>query len=95
MRSLKTAVKIWKKEIEFKAITWGISPEHRSHYRKMRQDSFKGLKNHMVSDLLNRHRIGDITLERDHLELLQNPHGIPVFKVIDEIYKIYLYQGDI
>ena len=29
MRGLKTAVKIWKKEIEFKFTTWGVKEEER------------------------------------------------------------------
>ena len=38
MRGLKTAVKIWKKEIEFKFTTWGVKEEERKNFRKMRQD---------------------------------------------------------
>jgi molybdopterin synthase catalytic subunit len=90
MRSLKTAVKIWKKEIEFKMTTWGISPEHRTHYREMRREAYKGTKSRMIQDLLTRHRIGDITLERDHLEILQNGRKTPVFSVVEGIYKKYL-----
>ena len=33
MRGLKTAVKIWKKEIEFKFTTWGIKEEQRKNFR--------------------------------------------------------------
>ena len=42
MRGLKTAVKIWKKEIEFKFATWGIKEERRKNFRQMRQDQIRG-----------------------------------------------------
>jgi len=90
MRSLKTAVKIWKKEVEFKAITWGISPEHRSHYRKMRQDSIRHTKRAMASDLLNRNQIGDIIMDREDLSKIQFLNNLPVFRVVEEIYRKYL-----
>ena len=90
MRSLKTAVKIWKKEIEFKMTTWGISPEHRTHYRKMRREAYRDTKSRMIQDLLTRSRIGDITLEKDHLEILQNGKKTLVFREVEEIYKKYL-----
>lgn len=90
MRSLKTAVKIWKKEIEFKLTTWGISPEHRSNYRKMRREAYRDTKSRMVQDLLTRNKIGDIILEKDHLGILLNGKKTLVFREVEEIYKKYL-----
>lgn len=90
MRSLKTAVKIWKKEIEFKAITWGISLEYRSNYRKMRQEAFRSTKTAMLNDLFNRHRIGDIRIFPEDLERLQSLRTTPIYRHIEEIYKKYL-----
>ena len=90
MRGLKTAVRIWKKEIEFKAITWGISPDYRSHYRKMRQEAIRHAKSAMLSDLFNRNRIGDIRIYSEDLEKLQNLSVTPIYDQIEDIYKKYL-----
>jgi hypothetical protein len=90
MRSLKTAVKIWKKEIEFKVITWGIEEEKRTNFRTIRQAQIKDAKRMMSTDLLNRNRIGDIVLYKDDLETLQSPQGLPVFRIVEEIYRKYL-----
>jgi hypothetical protein len=90
MRSLKTAVKIWKKEIEFKLITWGIEEKKRTNFRTSRQAQIKDAKRIMATDLLNRNRIGDIILCKDDLEALQRPQGLPVFKIVEEIYRKYL-----
>jgi hypothetical protein len=90
MRGLKTAVRIWKKEIRFKVITLGISPEHRSHYRKMRQGTIKSLRLAMVDDLLNRHKIGDIRIFKDDIESLWRLSETPVMAEIEGIYKKYL-----
>ena len=90
MRSLKTAVKIWKKEIEFKAITWGISPEHRSYYRKMRQDSIRHLRLHLIQDLFSRHQIGDIILTPEDFNLLRELRRTPILRKIEEVYQRYL-----
>lgn len=90
MRSLKTAVKIWKKEIEFRAITWGIKKEERAHYRGMRRQSYLNVKTGMASDLVNRHRIGDIIMDPADLKTIQNLSHLPVFRVVEEIYRKYL-----
>ena len=90
MRGLKTAVKIWKKEIEFKAATWGISTEHRVNYRKMRQESIKHARIAMLHDLFNRHRIGDIRILPADLERLQILSLTPIYRHIEEIYRKYL-----
>ena len=90
MRGLKTAVRIWKKEIEFKTITWGISPEYRTQYRKMRQDAYRHAKIAMLEDLFNRHRIGDIRIYPEDLTNLQRLTQTPIYNQIEEIYKKYL-----
>jgi len=90
MRSLKTAVKIWKKEIEFKFTTWGISREYRANYRRMRREAYRNTKKHMAADLLSRHEIGDIILDREDFSKIQRLSHLPVFLVVEEIYKKYL-----
>jgi hypothetical protein len=90
MKSLKTAVKIWKKEIEFKFIVWNIPKETRLNYRKRRQEWIRGNKRMLTSDLLNRHRIGDIILQKEDLEKIQKPQNLLVFREVEEIYKKYL-----
>jgi hypothetical protein len=90
MRGLKTAVKIWKKEIEFKFTTWGVKEEERKNFRKMRQDQIKGLRSFLVEDLLNRQRIGDIQIFKEDLESLHRLRRTPIMKDIEEIYKKYL-----
>ena len=90
MRSLKTAIKIWRKEIEFKFITWGVQENARTNFRTNRQFQIKDAKRMMATDLLNRHRIGDIILFKDDLEILQRPQGLPVFNIVEEIYRKYL-----
>lgn len=89
MKSFKTAVKIWKKEIAFKFNTWGIQ-EERENYRKQRQDAIRIQRSIMREDLLNRHRIGDIILEKDEKLLLEEMRYSPVFAKIEAIYKKYL-----
>lgn len=90
MRGLKTAVKIWKKEIEFKFTTWGIKEEQRKNFRKMRQDQIRVLRINMVDDLLNRQRVGDLQIFREDLENLHRLRRTPIMKEIEEIYKKYL-----
>jgi hypothetical protein len=90
MRSLKTAVKIWKKEVEFKITTWKIKEEERVNFRKRRQDLIRDTKLMMASDLLNRNQIGDIILDRGDLELIQNLRRLPVFGVVEAVYRKYL-----
>jgi len=90
MRGLKTAVRIWKKEIEFKAVTWGISPEYRANYRRMRQEAIRYSKAAMLNDLFNRHRIGEIRIFPEDLEKLQNLNITPIYSQIESIYRRYL-----
>lgn len=90
MRGLKTAVKIWKKEIEFKLTTWGISPEHRANYRKMRQEAIRHAKMAMIGDLLNRHQVGDLKIYEVDLIKLRQLKQTPIFDQIEEIYRRYL-----
>ena len=90
MRGLKTAVKIWKKEIEFKFTTWGVKEEHRTSFRKMRQGAIKALRINMVNDLLNRHNVGDLQIFKEDLENLHRLRRTPIMKEIEEIYKKYL-----
>jgi molybdopterin synthase catalytic subunit len=90
MRGLKTAVKIWKKEIEFKFTTWGIKEEQRKNFRQMRQDQIRGLRAFMVEDLLNRHRVGDLKIFNEDLEALYRLRVTPIMAEIEGIYKKYL-----
>ena len=90
MRGLKTAVKIWKKEIEFKFTTWGIKKEQRTSFRKMRQDQIRSLRIFLVDDLLNRHKVGDFQIFKEDLEDLHRLRRVPIMKQIEEIYKKYL-----
>jgi hypothetical protein len=90
MRGLKTAVRIWKKEIEFKAITWGVKEEQRKNLRKMRQESIRSLRLAMVDDLLNRHKVGDLRIFKDDIESLWRLSETPVMAEIEGIYKKYL-----
>jgi molybdopterin synthase catalytic subunit len=90
MRGLKTAVKIWKKEIEFKFTTWGIKEEQRTSFRKMRQGAIKVLRMNMVQDLLNRHKVGDLQVYKEDLDSLHRLRRTPVMKEIEDIYKKYL-----
>ena len=90
MRGLKTAVKIWKKEIEFKFTTWGIKEDQRTSFRKMRQGAIKVLRMNMVQDLLNRHKVGDLQVYKEDLDSLHRLRRTPVMKEIEDIYKKYL-----
>ena len=90
MRGLKTAVKIWKKEIEFKFTTWGVKEEERKNFRKMRQDQIRGLRLFLVEDLLNRHRVGDIRIFKEDLDALNRLRRTPIMSQIEELYKKYL-----
>jgi hypothetical protein len=90
MRGLKTAVKIWKKEIEFKFTTWGIKEDQRASFRKMRQATIRVLRLNMVEDLLNRHRVGDLQIYGEDIESLHRLRRTPIMKEIEDIYKKYL-----
>lgn len=90
MKSLKTAVKIWKKEIEFKLTTWKVKEEERVNFRKSRQGQIKDTKLMMATDLLNRDKIGDIILDKEEREKIQNLQKLPVFKSVEKIYRNYL-----
>ncbi len=90
MRGLKTAVKIWKKEIEFKLTTWGIKEEQRTSFRKMRQATIKTLRTNMVEDLLNRQNVGDLQIYKEDIESLHRLRRTPIMKEIEDIYKKYL-----
>ena len=89
MRGLKTAVQIWKKEIEFKFTTWGIREEQRKNVRKMRQDSIRHLRQALIYDLLNRHQIGDIIIFPEDLVKLRDLRRTPILGQIEEIHKKY------
>ena len=90
MKSLKTAVKIWKKEIEFKLTTWGVKEEERVSFSKRRQEQIKDTKLLIARDLLNRDRIGDIILTPEDRALIQNLRALPGFRVVEGIYRKYL-----
>jgi hypothetical protein len=90
MRGLKTAVKIWKKEIEFKFTTWGIKEEQRTSFRKMRQATIRVLRTNMVEDLLNRQKVGDLQIYMEDIESLHRLKRTPIMKEIEDIYKKYL-----
>jgi hypothetical protein len=89
MRGLKTAVKIWKKEIEFKFTVWGVKEEERKSVRKMRQESIKHLRQALISDLMSRHQIGDIIIFPEDLAALRVLRGTPILRKIEEIHKKY------
>jgi hypothetical protein len=89
MRGLKTAVQIWKKEIEFKFTTWGIKEEQRKNMRSMRQGSIRHLRQALISDLMNRHHIGDIIIFPEDLVKLSNLRRTPILSEIEVIHKKY------
>ena len=89
MRGLKTAVQIWKKEIEFKFTTWGIKEEQRKNVRSMRQDSIRHLRQALISDLMNRHHIGDIVIFAEDLGKLRDLRRTPILGQIEDIHKKY------
>ena len=90
MRSLKTAVQIFKKEIEMKWITYGIPKEDRSAFRKRRQEAIRGMRNRMIDDLLTRNRMGEIQLWKEDLEELHRMRTTPVFSIVERIYLKYI-----
>jgi len=90
MRSFKTAVKIFKKEVEMKWITYGIHIEDRTSFRKKRQEAIRDLRSRMVSDLLNRHKSGEIQVWKEDLEELHRMRTTPVFSIIERLYVKYI-----
>jgi hypothetical protein len=90
MRSLKTAVKIFKKEIEMKWITYGIPIEDRTAFRKSRQESIRSLRAQMIDDLLNRHKVGDIQIWKEDINELHRMKSTPIFAVIERLYVKYI-----
>lgn len=90
MRSLKTAVKIFKKEVEMKWITYGIPEEDRTSFRRSRQEAIRGLRTRMIDDLLNRNRIGEIQIWKEDLEELNRMRTTPVLTVIERLYLKYI-----
>lgn len=90
MRSFKTAVQIFKKEIEMKWITYGIPVEDRTSFRKSRQEAIRGLRARMIDDLLNRNRMGEIRIWKEDLEELHRMKSTPVLTIIEKIYLKYI-----
>ena len=90
MRSFKTAVKIFKKEVEMKWITYGIAEEDRTSFRRSRQEAIRGLRDRMIDDLLNRNRIGEIRIWKEDLEELYRMRSTPVLTIIEKIYLKYI-----
>jgi hypothetical protein len=90
MRSIKTAVKIFKKEIEMKWITYGIPEEDRTSFRRQRQEMIRAVRDRMIDDLLNRNRIGEIQIWKEDLEELYRMKSTPVLTVIERIYLKYI-----
>ena len=90
MRSFKTAVKIFKKEIEMKWITYGIPIENRATFRRVRQEAIRDLRARMISDLLNRHKIGEIQVWKEDVEELNRMKVTPVFSIIERLYVKYI-----
>jgi hypothetical protein len=90
MRSLKTAVKIFKKEVEMKWITYGIPIEDRTAFRKSRQESIRSLRAQMIDDLLNRHKVGDIQIWKEDINELHRMKSTPIFAVIERLYVKYI-----
>jgi len=90
MRSLKTAVKIFKKEIEMKWITYGIPIEDRTAFRKSRQETIRSLRAQMIDDLLNRHKVGDIQIWKEDINELHRMKSTPIFAVIERLYVKYI-----
>ena len=90
MRSFKTAVKIFKKEIEMKWITYGIPIEDRTAFRKARQEAIRDLRTRMIEDLLNRHKVGDIQVWKEDIEELHRMRSTPVLSIIEKLYVKYI-----
>lgn len=90
MRSFKTAVKIFKKEIEMKWITYGIPIEDRTAFRKARQEAIRDLRTRMIDDLLNRHKVGDIQVWKEDIEELHRMRSTPVLSIIEKLYVKYI-----
>jgi hypothetical protein len=90
MRSFKTAVKIFKKEVEMKWITYGIPVEDRTSFRKKRQEAIRDLRSRMIDDLLNRQRIGEIQVWKEDLEELNRMRKTPVFSIVERLYVKYI-----
>ena len=89
MKSFKTAVKIFKKELEFKFITYNIVAEDRTSLRRHRQASIRELKTRMIDDLFNRNSVGDIRIWQEDLDELHRMRATPIFSNIEKIYKKY------
>ena len=90
MRSFKTAVKIFKKEVEMKWITYGIPIENRTTFRRARQEAIRDLRNRMIDDLLNRHKLGEIQVWKEDVEELNRMKTTPVFSIIEKLYVKYI-----
>jgi hypothetical protein len=90
MRSFKTAVQIFKKEIEMKWITYGIPVEDRTSFRKSRQEAIRDLRTRMIDDLLNRHKVGDIQVWKEDIEELHRMRSTPVLSIIEKLYVKYI-----
>ena len=90
MRSFKTAVKIFKKEVEMKWITYGIPIENRTTFRRARQEAIRDLRNRMIDDLLNRHKLGEIQVWKEDVAELHRMKATPVFSIIEKLYVKYI-----
>lgn len=89
MNHLNRKLRLLYKQLRFWMIAGGAK-EERDYYRRMRLEAIRTQRSILREDLLNRHRIGDIILEKDDIVSLEEMRVSPVFAKIEKIYTKYL-----
>jgi len=82
-------LEIWKKQIKVKFILYGVDEELRKSVRRMRQDSIRHMRQALISDLMNRHHVGDIVIFPEDLAELRGLKRRPILIKIEVIHRKY------
>jgi hypothetical protein len=82
-------LEIWKKQIRMSFILYGVDKELRKSVRRMRQDSIRHMRQALISDLMNRHHVGDIVILPEDLAELRELKRRPILIKIEVIHRKY------
>jgi hypothetical protein len=83
------SLEIWKKQIRMAFILYGVDKELRKSVRRMRQDSIRHMRQALISDLMNRHHVGDIVILPEDLAELRELKRRPILIKIEVIHRKY------
>jgi hypothetical protein len=87
MRGLKVWANILRRRFTVWLVTAGSGKSERSLLRRRRLESIRGLKEAMTSDILNRHKLEEITIRKEDLEKIKSQNSPPSLLTLEKIYR--------